>query len=67
MCEERPWLKKCPVLLPFAWVGRLVTVLLFKRDHIRRERENISAINKSEIEAYKRELKLVGLDFNFEV
>ena len=67
MCEERPWLKKCPVLLPFAWVGRLVTVLLFKRDHIRRERENISAINKSEIEAYKQELKLVGLDFNFEV
>ncbi len=67
MCEDRPWLRKCPILLPFAWAGRLVTVLLFRRDHIRRERESISAINASEIESYKAELKLVGLDFNFEV
>jgi hypothetical protein len=67
MCEDRLWLRKCPILLPFAWVGRLVTVLLFRRDHIRRERESISAIKASEIESYKAELKLVGLDFNFEV
>lgn len=67
MCEERPWLKKCPILLPFAWIGRLIVVLLFKRDNIKRERECISAINTAEIESYKQELKLVGLDFNFEV
>lgn len=67
MCEDRPWLEKCPPLLPFAWIGRLVVVLLFRRDHIRRERENISVINNAEIESYKQELKLVGLDFNFEV
>ena len=67
MCDERLWLRKCPILLPFAWAGRLVTVLLFRRDHIRRERETISAINASEIESYKAELKLVGLDFNFEI
>ena len=67
MCEERPWLKKLPILLPFAWIGRLVVVLLFRRDHIKREREHISAINKTEIDSYKQELKLVGLDFNFEV
>ena len=67
MSGEYPWLKRCPVLLPFAWIYRIIHVLLFRRDHVKRERENIAAINKTEIEAYKSELKLVGLDFNFEV
>ena len=67
MSEEHSWLRRCPALLPFAWIYRIINVLLFKRDHIKRARESISVINKAEIESYKSELKLVGLDFNFEV
>jgi hypothetical protein len=67
MCDGYPWLRRCPVLLPFAWIYRFAIALLFRRDRIRRERENISVIKKSEIDSYKAELNLVGLDFNFEV
>lgn len=67
MCKERPWLKKCPILLPFAWIVRLIRVVLFRRDNIKKVGDSIAVINDTDIDSYKSELRLVGLDFNFEV
>ncbi len=67
MCVGRPWLKKCPLLLPFAWVARLIMVVLFRRENVKKIGRGIAVINDKDIEAYKAELRLVGLDFNFEV
>lgn len=67
MCKMYPWLKKCPILLPFAWIGRLIRVVLFRRENIKKVGESIAVINDTDIDSYKSELRLVGLDFNFEV
>jgi len=67
MCAERPWLRKCPILLPFAWIVRFVVVVLFRRENIKKVGDSIAVINDTDIGSYKSELRLVGLDFNFEV
>ena len=67
MCKMYPWLGKCPILLPFAWIVRLIRVVLFRRDNIKKVGDSIAVISDTAIDSYKSELRLVGLDFNFEV
>ena len=67
MIKDRPWLEKCPILLPIAWVTRWISVVLFKRNNIKTVADNIAAINDADIDSYKSDLRLVGLDFNFEL
>lgn len=67
MCPAYPWIKGRPLLLPVAWIYRIIKVLLFKRDRIKLHRNDIKSINKDNIDSYQAELNVVGLDFNFEV
>ena len=67
MCPAYPWLKGKAWLLPVAWVYRIIKVLLFNRDKIKTHRNDMKAINKTNIDSYQAELNFVGLDFNFEV
>ena len=34
MCRMYPILKKCPILLPFAWIHRIIDVLLHRRENV---------------------------------
>lgn len=58
-------LKKCPVLLPFAWVWRFVTAIFFRRDNIKIQKNDLKLMSADNISKYQQELNFVGLDFNF--
>ncbi|MBR6509112.1 MAG: hypothetical protein IKT38_00710 [Clostridia bacterium] len=58
-------LKKCPVLLPFAWVWRFVTAIFFRRDNIKTQKNDLKLMSSDNISKYQQELNFVGLDFNF--
>ncbi len=64
MCDKYKVLKKCPILLPAFWVANLADALRGKK--FSRVMGNIKIINKSNVGKYQDDLKLVGLDFNFE-
>ncbi len=52
-------------LLPFCWVLRLFTVLLFKRDRAKNFYKTMNSFSASDISDYEQTLRFVGLDFNF--
>ena len=66
MCLIYPWLSKCPIMLPFMWIWRIITALLFKRKKIKAINSEMDIINKDNIDEVQAELDYVGLDFNFE-
>ncbi len=68
MCEKFKVLKKCPVLLPFLWIWRLLCVLFKKekRDSVTRFYDSVAVLNAENINTYERELNAVGLDYRFE-
>ncbi|MBE6727805.1 MAG: hypothetical protein E7562_04055 [Ruminococcaceae bacterium] len=66
MKEEYSILKILPFLLPFVWVWRWITALLFRRDNIRKQSVVAQTLSEESVNAYKDELDIVGLDFNFE-
>ena len=65
MCEKYPFLKKVPFLLPVMWIVRIFTAILFKRDSIKRNQENLEKMTVQSIDSYQQSLNFVGLDFNF--
>lgn len=67
LSRKYPVLKRCKLLLPFVWVYRWVTVLLFRRGNIRRNFDRINALTAENIRGYQAELKYVGLDFKFDL
>lgn len=66
MCEKYPVLKKCPVLLPFLWVYRIFTALLFGRRNVKAQHRRLNTAQEENINDYHQALNYVGLDFNFE-
>ena len=64
MCDKYKALKKCPVLLPVFWIVNLGDALKGKK--LSRVMGNIKIINKNNVDKYQDDLRLVGLDFNFE-
>ena len=66
MCNRHKILKKLPFLLPFFWIYRIFSVLLFKRKNIKIELNYLKASDAESILNYYEDLKLVGLDFNFD-
>lgn len=58
-----PILKKAPFLLPFLWPVRWVTALLFRRDNIRNQKVHMEDASEANVEAYREELRYVGLDY----
>lgn len=67
MCAVFPILRKVPILLPFLWIYRLIRVVLFRKDNIKKLNEEVENYSQGEIDEYKVELNYVGLDYNFEV
>lgn len=65
MCKRYTILKKIPLLLPIFWMVRIINVILFKRENIRRQKADMSIITNENIDKYHDELIHVGLDFNF--
>lgn len=61
-----PFLRKYPIMLPFMWVWRLITALLFKRKKIKTINNEMDVINNEVICEVQAELDYVGLGFNFE-
>jgi len=56
-----PSLKKFPILLPFYWVWRLGTALVFKRKKVKSELKTIKSIEVREIEENNELLKKLNL------
>lgn len=65
MCVQYPFLKRCPILLPFTWFYRIITALLFRRKNIKKQQQRISKMSEENINSYQSALNYVGLDFNF--
>jgi hypothetical protein len=58
-----PVLKKAPFLLPVIWPVRWVTAALFRKENIRTQKEHMEEVSEANIEAYREELRYVGLDY----
>ncbi len=65
MRQQYAFLKKWPVLLPVMWVVRLLDIIIFKSEKIKKKREEVNKINDEDINSYQQSLNFVGLDFNF--
>lgn len=65
MWPKYPILKKYPALLPFFWPVRWVTAILFRRDSIRKQYNELVFTTSDKIETYQQALNYVGLDFHF--
>ena len=65
MRHRYPVLEKHPELLPILWPVRLVTAVLFRRDHLRQQKESLNHITADQILTYQQALNYVGLDFHF--
>lgn len=65
MCIKYPFLKKIPVLLPIMWIYRIFTVIFFRRDKIKNEKQAIKSMSEENINSYQDALNFVGIDFNF--
>ena len=64
VCKIYPITAKIPILLPFMWVYRWFEVLFTRRHHISKTFNSIKVLNNANVNSFKEELLLVGLDFN---
>ncbi|MCR4946958.1 MAG: nucleotidyltransferase family protein [Lachnospiraceae bacterium] len=60
MCEKFPILKKCPVLLPFIWLYRIIDILLHKRRNVAKVAK--ADISRENAEQIKKTIQQFGLD-----
>ncbi len=65
MCRLYPILEKCPVLLPVWWFLRLFDILFIHPERMKRHVPQFKRMTDENIDAYRRELNYVGLDFHF--
>lgn len=65
MCKKYPKLKKTPFLLPAFWIIRWMDVLFFQKERINKKISDLKLINEDDVKKYKKDLNLVGLDYNF--
>lgn len=66
MCLLFPSLKKCPVLLPFFWIWRIIYTALFKKGRLTKHYRTIKDLTPENINEYERRLHSVGLEYRFE-
>lgn len=59
-----PVLRKCPILLPVLWVVRLVNMVLFRREHIRKRAKHFRAVSDAEVTSSLQALEAVGLTYD---
>lgn len=65
MCKKYRFLEKLPILLPFMWIVRGITVTLFAPAKIKQFYSDSKIMADENTDIYHQSLKLVGLDYNF--
>ena len=65
MARKYPILEKAPILLPFFWIGRIFSAVIFRRNNIQKVWSNMEKIEKNKLEENALALRMVGLDFHF--
>ena len=63
MQPRYPILKKHPYLLPLLWPVRGVSALLFRKENIGRQMEQLWQTSEDTIKSYRQALNYVGLDY----
>lgn len=61
MKSKYPILNKAPILLPFLWVFRIITAILFRGKNIKDGTKKVKMMSDENINEYKKSLELVGL------
>lgn len=61
-----PILEKLPILLPFMWVVRWVSAVLFRRKNIETQRNRMQSMSEDRVTSFEQSLKAVDLGFHFE-
>lgn len=64
MCRLYPVTKAVPILLPFMWVWRWISTLLFKRKKVKTRYQETKTVTPEVIEYYQKQLETVGLSFD---
>jgi len=62
MCIKYPVLYKVPILLPFLWIYRGITTVLFRADKIKAYLKHDDSMDEK-IDQHQQALNMVGLDF----
>ena len=57
-----PILRKWPVLLPGVWVVIWVRTLLFRRDALKRRKQQFTSVTGETLDAYRRAMAFVGME-----
>jgi len=65
MSRKYPILERFSLLLPFMWVYRWVTALLFRRRNIQIQKRQLKIVTAENISSFQEFLEYVGLSFNF--
>ena len=63
--EKYTVLKKHPCLLPAVWIWRPIHKLLFERESLKKQRQNLQTVSMDHLQARQEALNYVGLDYNF--
>lgn len=62
MAKKYPVLNKLPFLLPFFWIYRGLEIVLFKRNRIKHQSQNVKNQFGENVNRYDEHMKRVGLD-----
>lgn len=57
-----PVLRKWPILLPCVWVVIWVRTLLFRRDALKRRKQQFTSVTGDILDAYRRSMAFVGME-----
>ncbi len=63
MCLKYPFLKKVPFLLPVMWVVRGFSAIIFRKENVKKNFDEVKGLNSSEVEEFRMALEFVGLKF----
>jgi hypothetical protein len=58
-------LKRCPWMLPLVWLWRPVYKVLFERDSLQVQKQNVRILTRENVQNRQQALQYVGLDYNF--
>lgn len=62
MCFKYPFLKKAPFLLPVMWVVRGFSSVIFRKENVKKNFNEVKNLNSSEVEEFRQALEFVGLE-----
>jgi hypothetical protein len=66
MCQQYPFLRQLPWLLPVMWPVRWLHILLFRPASIHSRKEKWQFATDDRVSAHHQTLRDLGLDFHFQ-